>query len=212
MPFAPLVVPSPDSHPLIRWKKGRLWDTIPPVMIRSCLTVALTLLLTLSAWAQTPSQSQPDDRLASDPLLRPYPSLSFRPVGVRERQKFFEAVPQFRAATAEYREGIGLGRDLSKPLKAMEKLIEPLREYFNGVNASAAPVDLSGFQQLPLKDLLWETLTTAENVDNNLQVAFRAVQQSERDGIMDIKVLQFFSEIQDDLTRLRFLTSKIRKY
>jgi len=181
-------------------------------MFRSCLTVALTLLLTLSAWAQTPSQSPSDDRLASDPLLRPFPSLSLPPVGVRERQKFFEAVPQFRAATAEYREGIGLGRDLSKPLKAMEKLIEPLREYFNGVNASAAPVDLSGLQQLPLKDLLWETLTTAETVDNNLQVAFRAVQQSERDGIMDIKVLQFFSEIQDDLTRLRFLTSKIRKY
>jgi hypothetical protein len=168
-------------------------------MIRSFLTLALTLLLPLSTWAQTPSQS-------------PYPSLSFRPVGVRERQKFFEAVPQFRAATAEYREGIGLGRDLSKPLKAIEKLIDPLRDYFTGVNASAAPVDLSGLQQLPLKDLLWETLTTAETVDNNLQVAYRAVQQSERDGIMDIKVLQFFTEIQDDLTRLRFLTSKIRKY
>ena len=191
-------------------------------MIRSLLILALAL-------AQTPSQSQSDaesairqqeiaetskafDRLASDPLLRPAPSLSFRPSGVRERQKFFEAVPQFRAATAEYREGISLGRDLTKPLKAIEKLIEPLREYFTGVNASAAPVDLSGFQQLPLKELLSETLTTAETVDNNLQVAFRAVQQSERDGIMDIKVLQFFSEIQDDLTRLRFLTSKIRKY
>mgnify|MGYP003575995244 CR=1 FL=1 len=181
-------------------------------MIRSFLTLALTLLLPLSARAQTPSQSQSDDRLASDPLLRTYPLLSFPPLGVRARQKFFDAVPQFRAATAEYREGISLGRDLSKPLKTIEKLIEPLREYFIGVNASAEPVDLSSLQQLPLKDLLWETLTTAETVDNNLQVAFRAVQQSERDGVMDIKVLQFFSEIQDDLTRLRYLTSKIRKY
>ena len=160
-------------------------------MIRICLMLALTLL-------QTP-----------DPL---FPTLNFRPIGARERQKFFEAVPQFRAATAEYREGISLGRDLSKPLKAIEKLIEPLREYFSGVNATAAPVDLSDLQQLPLKDLILETLTTAETVDNNLQVAYRAVQQSERDGIMEIKTLQFFTEIQDDLTRLRYLTSKIRKY
>ena len=206
--------------PLMSLEKRPALSHNTPVMIRSFLILALTLF-------QTPSQSQSDaerairqqeeivetakafDRLASDPLLRP---LSFPPIGVRERQKFFEAVPQFRAATAEYREGIGLGRDLSKPLKTIEKLIEPLREYFIGVNATAAPVDLSGLQQLPLKELLWETLTTAETVDNNLQVAYRAVQQSERDGIMDIKVLQFFSEIQDDLTRLRYLTSKIRKY
>ena len=139
---------------------------------------------------------------------RSLPTLSSNRSGAAERSRFYDAVPEFRAATAVLRETVGSGPDLSKPLKALEKLIDPLQEYFDSVSAKAKRVDLSDLEGLSRKELVWETLTVAETIDNNLQIARRAVQQSDRDGSMNIKVLQFFIEIQGDLTRLRYLASK----
>jgi len=150
------------------------------------------------------------DRFA-DQQLSPVLPPPKRAPGLQERQRFYETVPKFRTATAEYRDAVGVGPDVSKSVKAMEKLIDPLRDYFNSVNAKNQAVDLSEFSGLSSKDLIWETLTTAENIDNNLQIARKVVQNAEREGVMSIKVIQFFIDIQDDLTRLQFLTSKVAR-
>jgi hypothetical protein len=142
---------------------------------------------------------------------RPESGLPSSRSGAEQRSRFYNAVPEFRTATAVLRETVGSGPDLGKPLKALEKLIDPLQDYFDSVSAKAKRVDLSELEGLSSKELVWETLTVAENIDNNLQIARRAVQQSDRDGTMNIKVLQFFIEIQDDLTRLRYLASKARR-
>ena len=129
--------------------------------------------------------------------------------GAEERAKFYETVPMFRDATSRYREAMGLEPDLRAPAKGIEKLIGPIRDYFDTMKFKREPVDLSEFQNLSTKDLLWETLTTAERVDNDLQLARRLVQQSEREGAINIRVLEFFGAIQDDLSRLKWLASKV---
>lgn len=195
-------------------------------MTRHLLSITLALVLAPAAFAQTDADARQAEREAqekemsdasrmfdkmADQQAHPVLPSSKRATGLEERRKFYETVPKFREATAGYRDAIGLGPDVSKSVKEIEKLIDPLREYFNSVNAKNKPVDLSEFSSLSSKDLVWETLTTAETVDNNLQIARKVVQQAERDGVMNIKILQFFVEIQDDLTRLRFLTSKVAK-
>lgn len=198
---------------------------------RHVLNITVLFLLASSAFAQTtPSQAEAQAREAerqrqkemadatkifdrfSDQQLSPVLPPSKRAIGLEERQRFYETVPKFRTATAEYRDAVGVGPDVSKSVKAIEKLIDPLKEYFNSVNArNQKPVDFSEFSALSPKDLIWETLTTAENIDNNLQIARKVVQQAEREGVMNIKVIQFFIDIQDDLTRLRYLASKVTR-
>lgn len=188
-------------------------------------TITVVLLLASLAPAQA-TQSDPNAAAREAEILRQtdetkrifdsmanqqrrsVPALQPNRSGAEQRSRFYDAVPEFRAATAVLRETVGSGPDLSKPLKALEKLIDPLQEYFDSVSAKAKRVDLSDLEGLSRKELVWETLTVAETIDNNLQIARRAVQQSDRDGSMNIKVLQFFIEIQSDLTRLRYLASK----
>jgi hypothetical protein len=147
------------------------------------------------------------DRMAEE-ARRP-PSVSGSNSRVSQRQKFFENVQLFRQATTQYRETIGLGPDNTKPVRNLEKLIDPLKSYFSSLKVKGTGLDRSEYADLSQKDLIWETLTVAETIDNNLQVAQRIVSKSDREGVVDIKSLQFFGDIQNDLARLRFLTSKI---
>ena len=71
------------------------------------------------------------------------------------------------------------------------------------------PVNLSEYKDLSATDLAWETLTTAERVDNSLQMASLIIEKSQREGAIDIRALQFFGEIQDDLSRLRWLAARM---
>src|SRR5687767_439244 len=77
---------------------------------------------------------------------RTVPALPPNRSGAEQRNRFYDAVPEFRAATAVLRETVGSGPDLSKPLKALEKLIDPLQEYFDSVSAKAKRVDLSDLE------------------------------------------------------------------
>ena len=72
-------------------------------------------------------------------------------------------------------------------------------------------VDRSEYESLSQKEIAWEALTLAETIDNNLQIAQRIVSKSERDGVVDIKSLQFFGDIQNNLARLSFLAARILK-
>jgi hypothetical protein len=148
------------------------------------------------------------DRMAEEARSRP-PTSSRSTSGFSERQKFFETVRLFRQATTQYRESIGLDPDITKPVRSIEKLIDPLKSYFNHLKVKGTTVDRSEYENLSQKDLAWEALTLAETIDNNLQIAQRIVSKSDREGVVDIKSLQFFGDIQNDLTRLSLLTARI---
>jgi len=150
------------------------------------------------------------DQMAEEARRRP-PTSSRSSSGFSERQKFFETVQLFQQATTQYRESIGLAPDITKPVRNIEKLIDPLKSYFNHLKVKGTTVDRSEYESLSQKEIAWEALTLAETIDNNLQIAQRIVSKSERDGVVDIKSLQFLGDIQNDLARLNLLTSKIGK-
>jgi hypothetical protein len=128
--------------------------------------------------------------------------------GSSERGKFFQTVPLFREATSRYREGIGLTSDLKPLTKGIERLIDPLQDYFETQRLKRESVNPADLQGLTPEELSWETLTVAERIDNNLQLALQFVMEAEREGAIDVRVLEFFGDIQDDLNRLKWLVSK----
>ena len=144
----------------------------------------------------------------SNQRLRPLPSSSRGGKNASERAKLFATIPLFREATARYREALGLEPDVRTHAKGIEKLISPLDDYFDTMKFKRPAVDLSEYAEISPADLAWETLTMAERVDNNLQIVRQLVQQSEREGVIDIKTLEFFGQIQDDLSRLKWLASR----
>ena len=120
-----------------------------------------------------------------------------------------EAIPQFRKATAELRDSVGAQKSVHAPLESIEKLIKPFTEYFKDLNLKSPPPDLQDLKSYSQKDLLWETLTTAERVDNNLQIANKLMLESNNSGAISIKTMQFFGAIDSDLKLLRTLVDKV---
>jgi hypothetical protein len=119
------------------------------------------------------------------------------------------AIPQFRQATADFREAVGSQKSVRAPLQSIEKLIKPFAEYFKDMNLKSTAPDVQELKDYSQKDLLWETLTTAERVDNNLQIASRLIVDSNRSGAISIKTMQFYLEIDADLKRLRLLADRV---
>jgi hypothetical protein len=119
------------------------------------------------------------------------------------------AIPQFRKATAELREAVGAEQSARVPLQSLEKLIKPFTEYFKDLNLKSTQPDVRELKSYSQKDLLWETLTTAERVDNNLQIANRLIRESNSSGAISIKAMQFYVDIDADLKRLKLLADRV---
>jgi hypothetical protein len=120
------------------------------------------------------------------------------------------AIPQFRKATAELREAVGAQQNVRLPLQSLGKLIKPFSEYFKELNLKPRAPDVQELKGYTQKDLLWETLTTAERVDNNLQIANKLIRESNNSGAISIKAMQFYLEIDTDLKRLKLLADKVQ--
>jgi hypothetical protein len=190
------------------WALPAFPQDAPPTPSAEDMAAAAKREEAISREQQMIDTSKAFDRMAEEARRQPT-MVSRSSLDSSERQKFFETVKQFRQATTQYREAIGLNPDIKKPVRDIERLIDPLKSYFNHLKVKGTTVDRSEYADLSQKDLAWEALTLAETIDNNLQVAQRIVSRSDRDGVVDIKSLQFFGDIQNDLTRLTFLTSKI---
>ncbi len=141
------------------------------------------------------------DQLHRSTLPLPKAPKSVRPV--------LEAIPQFRKATSELREAVGAQQSVRVPLQTLGKLIKPFSDYFKDLNLKATPPNLHELKGYSQKDLLWETLTTAERIDNNLQVADRLIRDSNNSGAISIKTMQFYVEIDTDLKRLKSLANRV---
>lgn len=175
--------------------------------------------LCVPAYAQTNTTSDPNqpppmsqtvrdfDRLLSNPdqlhqsTRNPRPPKSIAPVLL--------AIPQFRKATADLRQAIGEQKSMRSPVQSLEKVIKPLAEYFKDLKLKPAALDVQELKSYTDKDLVWETLTTAERTDNNLQIAGILLRDSNRSGAVTVKTMQFYGEIDSDLERLKCLLDRV---
>ena len=139
-------------------------------------------------------------QLQESPLM-PRPKNSILPVLL--------AIPEFRKATATLRDAVGAKTDLREPVRDIEKLLKPFDEYFEDLKMKVPPVNDSTFKDFSGNDFIWESLTTAERIDNNLQISLLLLREAERSGAISIKTMQFMNEIQGDMVRFRWLADRV---
>jgi hypothetical protein len=132
-----------------------------------------------------------------------------RPPAQRSITPVLLAIPKFRQATADFRDAVGAQQNTRVPLQSLERLIKPFTEYFKDLKLKSSAPDIQELKTYSPKELVWETLTTAERVDNNLQIANRLLRESNQSGAVSIKTLQFYAEIDSDLKRLKWLVDKV---
>jgi hypothetical protein len=132
-----------------------------------------------------------------------------RPPAPKSILPVLAAIPQFRQATADFRDAVGAQQNMRVPLQSLQKLIKPFAEYFKDLKLKSSAPDIQELKTYSPKELVWETLTTAERVDNNLQIANRLLRESNQTGAVTIKTLQFYAEIDSDLKRLKWLADKV---
>jgi hypothetical protein len=118
------------------------------------------------------------------------------------------AIPQFRKATENLRNAVGARTDVRDAVRDIEKLFKPIDDYFEDLKMKPAPLNTTDFRDYSANEIVWETLTTAERIDNNLQVSLRLLRESERSGAISIQSMLFFGEIQKDIVRFKWLAGK----
>jgi len=150
---------------------------------------------------RTFDQMQSNSRQLHDSTLIRRPGKSILPVLL--------AIPEFRKATATLRDAVGAKADLREPVRSIGKLLKPFDDYFDDLKMKVPPVNDAEFKDLTGNDFIWESLTTAERIDNNLQLSLLLLSESERSGAMSIKTMQFLNEIQSDMTRFRWLAERV---
>jgi hypothetical protein len=126
--------------------------------------------------------------------------------------QFLGAIPKFRRATDVFRQAISTETDLREPIRNVNKLIDPFTDYFKAMKLATPAVDAAEFKEYTQKELEWETLTTAERVDNNLQRANHFLKSSRGTGTISLTTMEFFTEIHGDLARLKWLANKLSAY
>jgi hypothetical protein len=127
----------------------------------------------------------------------------------RSSGEFLGTIPRFRAATENLRNALGTDNDLRNHIRSLDKLIKPFTDYLKPMKLKPAPVDPADFKEYSRRDLEWETLTTAERIDNNLQRARFFVRDTAQTGMVTIQTMEFFVDMHSDLTRLKWLTAKL---
>ena len=129
---------------------------------------------------------------------------------LRIEREFINAVPQFRRAVASYREAISLNSPLKDPLKTMDRYIDLFKTYFKSTRVDAPVVDKGEFNTFSRKDLLWESLTTAERMDTQLRMAVLQMEEAITTETVSIDTVLFMRDLHGDLLRFDLLLSKVR--
>jgi hypothetical protein len=125
---------------------------------------------------------------------------------VELQSRFFEfrqAIPKFRAATAEYRIAVGMNAKLDKPLKDLASQADVMLRYLSLAKMKHPPVDASEFKDFKQAEMVWETLNTAEYISMYVDVAVAVESQD----VISAKMLQFMYELDGALLRLKWLAS-----
>ena len=187
-------------------------------MTRLPVVFALSLALILpsgNALAQTTAEDRAamaaatkifDDMARSSGQLHASTSQTKTP---KSDSTFRQTIPMFRKATDNFRQAISGDTDLKEPVRSVNKLIDPLTDYLKAIKLKPTGVDPGEFKDFTHKDLAWETLTTAERVDNNLQISDILLRRIRESGATSIQAMEFFTTIHSDLTRLKWLSAKL---
>jgi len=140
--------------------------------------------------------------------LRSVESFS-RPVSRVERE-FMDAVPQFRQAVTTYREAISIEGSLKDSVKGLDRFVDLFKEYFKATHVDLPPLDKTEFNTFSRKDIVWETLTTAERVDGDLRRAVRQLKEANSTNTLSIDTVVFMRDLHGDILRLEMLLSKVK--
>jgi hypothetical protein len=124
-------------------------------------------------------------------------------------RNFISRVPQFRTAVERYRTSIGL-EQTAKSLKDMDRLVDAFNTYFEQTHVDAPAADVTEFRDFSRKDLLWETLTTAERVDTKLRQAALLVYDARASNVTTVRSMVFLRNLHGELRRLDLLISKVK--
>ena len=122
---------------------------------------------------------------------------------------FRMTVPKFREATESFRAAISSEKDLKNSVRDVTRSVKPVEDYFNTLKLKPKPVDRSEFKDYSQKELNWETLSTAERIDNSLQEADILLQRISKTGATSIQVIEFFMGIHSDIARFKWLAEKV---
>jgi hypothetical protein len=168
-------------------------------MKRRVLSASLSLLLAAIA-----CQAQGGRQGPTPGVRRPAgPSYS------ESRREFQTALSSFRESITKYREALGFEVPTDKLIKDVEKPTGALMDFIESAGVKTPKIDFSEFSDLSIKEIEWETLTTAERADNNLRIVGTVLDQSQRENSITIQALEFMREVQGDLVRLRWLIDRM---
>jgi hypothetical protein len=132
-----------------------------------------------------------------------------RPTSKVERE-FMGAVPQFRKAVTAYREAMNLEGARKESLKDLDRFVDLFKEYFKATRVDLPTLDKAEFSGFSKKDLMWETLTTAERVDGDLRLAMKHLQEANATNTLSIEAVVFMRDLHGDVLRLEMLLSKVK--
>jgi hypothetical protein len=123
---------------------------------------------------------------------------------------FITRVPKFRQAVEDYRIAMGFEDSTRKPLKEIDKFVDVFKDYFRQTSVDGEAPDPAEFQDFTTKELLWETLTSAERIDTRLRQAALLIQQASVSNVINIKAMLFLRGVHSELLRLHLLISKLK--
>ena len=125
-------------------------------------------------------------------------------------QNFIARVPKFRKAVEDYRLAMGFESSTQKFLKEIDQFVGAFKDYFRQTSVDGEAPDPAEFQDFTPKELLWETLTSAELIDTKLRQAAVIIQQASVSNVINIKAMLFLRALHSDLQRLHLLISKVK--
>jgi len=132
-----------------------------------------------------------------------------RPISRVERE-FMQAVPQFRQAVTTYRDAIGAEGALKESVKGLDRFVDLFKEYFKVTHVDLPVIDKTEFSTFSKKDLVWETLTTAERIDADLRLAVKHLQEANSTNTLSIETVVFMRDLHGEVLRLEMLLSKVK--
>jgi hypothetical protein len=132
-----------------------------------------------------------------------------RPVSRIERD-FMNAVPHFRQAVTSYRDAISLEGSLKESIKGIDRYVDLFKEYFKSTHVDMPVIDKTEFNSFSKKELVWETLTTAERVDGDLRRALKQLEEANATNTLSIETVLFMRNLHGDVLRLEMLLSKVK--
>jgi hypothetical protein len=88
--------------------------------------------------------------------------------------------------------------------------VDLFREYFKATHVDLPILDKTEFNSFSKKELIWETLTTAERVDGDLRLALKQLREANDTNTLSIETVLFMRDLHGEVLRLELLLAKVK--